>query len=46
MHKKLYFKFLEEMADCIDDIINCKSRIVLMGDYSINYLDEKEKKLL
>ena len=31
------------MADCIDDIINCKLRIVLMGDFNINYLDEKEK---
>ena len=34
--------FLEEMADCIDDIIHCKSRIVLMGDFNINYLEEKE----
>ena len=34
------------MADCIDDIINCKSRIVLMGDYKINYLNEKEKQSL
>ena len=38
--------FLEEMADCIDDIINCKSRIVLMGDFKINYFDEKEKQSL
>ena len=37
---------LEQMADCIDDIINCKSRIVLMGDFNINYLDEKEKQSL
>ena len=34
------------MADCIDDIINCEWRIVLMGDYNINYLDEKEKQSL
>ena len=37
---------LEEMADCIDDIIKCKSRIVLIGDFNVNYLDEKEKQTL
>ena len=33
------------MADCIDDIINGKSRIVLMGDYNNKYLDEKDEQL-
>ena len=38
--------FLEELADCIDDTIKCKSRIVLLGDFNIKYLDEKEKQSL
>ena len=41
--KLLYEEFLEQSARSIDRAITENKTIIMMGDYNINYLENKEK---
>ena len=45
-NKSLTTRFLDELALGIDKAISEKKRIILLGDYNINFFDQNERNLL